>query len=590
MSSYRYDLPTPKASDYLTRSEFGNFFDDIGIHVKPIHIAPIKVGPIRLSDIAPFKAIGKPIHVDVNVDAVGKFLSNCAKTVGREIGKAEHVLTDIEGNITDAISKIPFVGGPISSLFDAAYHLTMGPALMLTSVASGQRIDRAILNTVSDTVKSVKTVAEYTKMVIGLVPGVGTGIGAALGAGLALADGQPIDKAMMEAAASAIPGGALAKAGLTMADEGVRAAIDHTNLDLGTIAQSTVSSFNLTGPAKDAAATAINVIKDPSKANLIALGTTSMGYAANALPLPGPAKDALMTGVNIAGQIAHGAPVDTTLSQAAINALPIDPKIKKSLSDANSIAFDLAHGKPLDAVVLNHIQSIASDLPIPDIIKQQLNNAAKTGASIIQGVDPTQAMLSTLNAAVGNSLLNIGSQGLPTDVIKAIQTGIALANGAVQQNKRLNQLTGGLSGKLTQAGLDLVKSNPTVAEARKLAGQGTRGFDTASGLASQKASLYDIIAVRDTFKGPDQIGYDMALSMRNGLVAHPPKPTLSPAAQAGHAITKGLQGHAVPSKQVIIKLLAVHPSASVGATQAIKDVADDRESWIHWLLRAFHLT
>lgn len=550
MSSYRYDLPTPKASDYLTRSEFGNFFDDIGIHVKPIHIAPIRVGPIRLSDIAPFKAIGKPIHVDVNVDAVGKFLSNCAKTVGREIGKAEHVLTDIEGNITDAINKIPFVGGPISSLFDAAYHLTMGPALMLTSVASGQRIDRAVLNTVSDTVKSVKTVAEYTKMVIGLVPGVGTGIGAALGAGLALADGQPIDKAMIEAAASAIPGGPLAKAGLTMADEGVRAAIDHTNLDLGTIAQSMME----------------------------------------ALPLPDPAKDALMTGVNIAGQIAHGAPLDTTLSQAAINALPIDPKIKKSLSDANSIALDLAHGKPLDAVVLNHTQSIASDLPIPDIIKQQLNNAAKTGASIIQGVDPTQAMLSTLNAAVGNSLLNIGSQGLPADVIKAIQTGIALANGAVQQNKRLNQLTGGLSGKLTQAGLDLVKSNPVVAEARKLAGQGTRGFDTASGLASQKASLYDIIAVRDTFKGPDQIGYDMALSLRNGLVAHPPKPTLSPAAQAGHAITKGLQGHAVPSKQVIIKLLAVHPSASVGATQAIKDVADDRESWIHWLLRAFHLT
>jgi len=305
--------------------------------------------------------------------------------------------------------------------------------------------------------------------------------------------------------------------------------------------------------------------------------------------LPGPAKDALMTGVDMAGQIAHGVPVDITLSQAAINALPIDPGIKKSLTDANSIAFDLVHGKPLDVTVLNHVQSIAGNLPIPDVVKQQLDQAAKTGASILQGVDPTKALISTLNAAVSNSLLNIGTQGLPPEIVKAVQTGMSLANGAVQQNKRLNQLTGGLSGKLVQIGLDLAKANPVVGEARKLAGKGTRGFDIASGLASQRSSLYDIAALRDTFKGPDQIGYDMALAVRNGLVAHSPKATLSPAAQAGHAITKGIQGHAVANKQAIIKILSVHPSASVGAVHAIKEVAAERESWFHKILRALHL-
>jgi hypothetical protein len=525
--------PSDIPEDYpiYSQAQFGDF---LGIHIAPIHIAPIRIGPIHLSD-------------------TGNFLANCAKTVGREIGKAEHTLTDAVGDIGHAIDQIPIVGGPLSSLFDASFHLVMEPTLMLASVASGQRIDRAILGTISDTVKSVKNSAQYVQMVVSFVPGIGTGIGAALGGGLALASGQPIDKALIATVSGAIPGGALAAAALNMADEGVRSAIDHTKLDLG------------------------------------GLASTAMGAAASILPVIGPAKDALMAGVNMAGQLAAGKPVDAALSQAAIAALPMDPSAKASLSDASGIASDLSHGKPLDGALLSHIGSIAGDLPLPDGVKQQLEKATKSGASVIPGVDAAKAMASTLASAVGNKLLNVGTKDLPPEVVHAIQIGMTTGNAVVQQNKRLDQLTHGLSGKLIQAGIDLAKANPTVAEARKLAGQGTRGFDTASGLVSQKATLFDITAMRNTFSGADQTGYDMAMALRNGLVAHPPASNLSEAGQASYAITKGIQGHNVQSKQAIVKVLGLHPSSSVGAVQAIKEIAAERDTWWHRILRALHL-
>jgi hypothetical protein len=521
-------FPSDIPEDYPV---FGNIFDDIGLHVAPVHV---DIGPINIAD-------------------TGKFLSNCAKTAGREIGKAGSALTNTVGDIGHVIDQIPIVGAPLSSLFDMTYHITMEPALMLSSIASGQRIDRAILGTITDTVKAVKGASQYVQMIVSFVPGIGTGIGAAMGGGLALASGQPIDKALIAAVSGAIPGGAIASAALNMADEGVRAAIDHTQLDLGSLA------------------------------------STAMGAAASVIPVIGPAKDALMAGVNMAGQLASGKPIDAAISQAAISALPVDPAVKASLTDASGIAQDLSRGKPLDSTLLNHIGSIASDLPLPDALKQQLDQAAKTGASIIPGVDAAKAMASTLGAAVGNSLLNLGSKGLPPEVSNAIQIGMTTGNAVVQQNKRLDQLTHGISGKLIQTGIDFAKANPTVAEARKLAGQGTRGFDTASGLMSQKATLFDITAVRNTLQGADQTGYDMAMALRNGLVAHPPASSLSPTAQAGHAITKGIQGHAVPNKQRIVKMLSLRGSSSVGAAKAIKEIAAERESWFHKVLRACHL-
>jgi hypothetical protein len=57
----------------------------------------------------------------------------------------------------------------------------------------------------------VGPVLPYVQSVLSFVPGVGTGISAALGAAQALADGRPIDEAIIAGAKSAIPGGPLAQ-------------------------------------------------------------------------------------------------------------------------------------------------------------------------------------------------------------------------------------------------------------------------------------------------------------------------------------------------------------------------------------------
>jgi hypothetical protein len=57
----------------------------------------------------------------------------------------------------------------------------------------------------------VGPVLPYVQSVLSFVPGVGTGISAALGAAQALADGRPIDEAIVAAAKSAVPGGPLAQ-------------------------------------------------------------------------------------------------------------------------------------------------------------------------------------------------------------------------------------------------------------------------------------------------------------------------------------------------------------------------------------------
>lgn len=54
-------------------------------------------------------------------------------------------------------------------------------------------------------------VLPYVQSVLSFVPGVGTGISAALGAAQALADGRPIDEAVIAGARSAIPGGPMAQ-------------------------------------------------------------------------------------------------------------------------------------------------------------------------------------------------------------------------------------------------------------------------------------------------------------------------------------------------------------------------------------------
>lgn len=489
---------------------------------------------------------------------IGHFISNAAKTVGKEVGKVTKPVVKATGQVTKAIGKIPVVGAPVKTVFDATYHAAVAPAKLAVDVAiNGKRIDKAVMAQVNTAVKDVKAVGPYAQTVVSLVPGVGTGISAGLGAGLALANGQRIDQALLAGVKGALPGGPLARAAMDIGIAGVQAAASGKKLNIGELAK------------------------------------TAGGAALGSLGLPPAARDAMLSGVALAGQLANGQPLDKALADAAISVAPVDTKTKAALAKATQISVDLAHGKPVDRTLLAHAADAIKGLPVDEKLKAQLSEAAKTGKAIAPGTDQAKALAHVLHASVASSLTKAGEKHLPKEAHKnlntGLRTGLVMGTATVTQARRAHQLTNVAANKLVQSGIELAKANPAIAEARKLAGKGIRGFDLGSGLASQHSQLFDIIHLRDSLTGVDKMGFDMALATRTGLVTNPPVKGMSPAAAAGHALTLGMQGHDSGNKQSIMAAIQTNPSAKAGASTAIRQIAVARESFMRKVLRALRL-
>jgi peptidoglycan hydrolase-like protein with peptidoglycan-binding domain len=134
-------------------------------------------------------------------------VSRAAQTVGRTAGRAA------KGAYKTARRGTRYVG----KAYKTAARYSQPPGLRALArfgrdVARGRNVVRAFRAAAKAGIADVRNRLRYAQMVSSFVPGVGTGIAAALGAVNALAAGRPITDAMIEAARSAIPGGALAQA------------------------------------------------------------------------------------------------------------------------------------------------------------------------------------------------------------------------------------------------------------------------------------------------------------------------------------------------------------------------------------------
>jgi len=108
--------------------------------------------------------------------------------------------------VVKGASKIPVVGKPIGSVL----HFANAPLALMEHVASGDRLDHAVIDNIKGQVKDVHDVAPYAQIVLSCVPGVGTVAAGAIGAGCALAEGQPITGVLTAGVQGAIPGGTVA--------------------------------------------------------------------------------------------------------------------------------------------------------------------------------------------------------------------------------------------------------------------------------------------------------------------------------------------------------------------------------------------
>lgn len=526
------------------------YTDIIGYEYKPISFFQGEDYPITILDNneVGFGWFGSHI-----AHSIGHFASNAVKSAGREIGHVSHGIQSVTGAITKEVGKIPIVGGPLHTIFDVSFHIALGPTNMMIAVAiEGKRIDHVVLDNLKQQLHDFKQVAPYAQMVISVVPGVGQGVSAALSAGLALAEGQPIDEVLKAGLVGALPGGPLVKAAVTMGVETIQHVARGEKLDFQTFAR------------------------------------TAGGIAGSTLGLPVAAMNALTTGISIAGGIAHGNPLDKTISDAAIQGLPISDTAKKAMTEASTISLDLAHGKKIDAVFTAHITAVAAMLPVTN----PLHDSIKSGFDTIRKTlgKNEDIMLAALQSGLADTLVSIGAQPLSIDTQKAIKSGIALGSGSVFQTHRQQHLTK-VTGKLTESGIQLSKTSPLFAEARKIAAtkSATKGFDIATGLLQQKVGAFDIATSRNALDVTQKIGFDIACAVRIGAVTNPKPATLSPAAHAGHAITLGMQSYEPEKKVAIMQTIQVNPSATVGATMAVKEVSQKRESWLVKLLKALHL-
>jgi hypothetical protein len=132
--------------------------------------------------------------------SIAHAFSSAASTIGHGFNDA-----------IKAVEKIPVVGPAIT----AAVNVT--PLGLAQQIASGARLDHAVLNSFKNQLAGYKALAPYASTVVSFVPGIGTGVAAAIGAATALAEGQSITDAAMAAVKNAIPGGALVQAGFQTA-------------------------------------------------------------------------------------------------------------------------------------------------------------------------------------------------------------------------------------------------------------------------------------------------------------------------------------------------------------------------------------
>jgi hypothetical protein len=492
-----------------------------------------------------------------SLGSIGKFVSNAVKTAGREMGQVGKSVQNAAGKVTKAVGKIPVVGGPLNAVFDATYHASFGMVNATVAIAKGRRIDRALMDQVHIAVKDFKQVGPYAQMVISMVPGVGQGVSAAMSAGLALANGQPIAEALKAGAIGAIPGGVLVQSC-------VKASVE-----------------------------TIQHVAKGEKLNFANLAQTAGGAAAGALGMPETAKNALMAGIATTGSIVKGQPLDKALADGAIRGLPIPDASKRAMTEATSLTLDLAHGKRLDRALMNRIDGVVGMLPPNAPLRENLLAGVQSVRKLGQSKDAEQVMMTAIQSGVGDQLISLGAAKLSTAQRNGLKSGIALGTGIVQQERTRTQLTRVAPGKLTESGIQTAKASPVYNEARKVATSkgGSRGFDLGTGVLSHQAGIFHLSVVRNQLTAPhDKMGFDMAMATRIGTVAHPkPHNIPSPAAHAGHAMTLGMQTYVPERKAAMMKTIQSNPSAAVGATVAVKEVAARRDSIIERILKALHL-
>jgi len=258
----------------------------------------------KLAKTVPVVSVSLSAKGTVGDIAHGK---NVVKAVRHGASQTVRNLAEGHGELNKLVGKIPLLGKPLSGL----YKLGGLAALeTVSSIASGNRIDKAMMAHIKTEIASVKAVGPYAQMVISFVPVAGQ-LSGALAIGLALANGQPIKEAMIAAIRATIPGGAAAQAVF----DSTKAAISGQSLTATIVAA-------IPGDAKTKAAmvTALKMASDVAHGKKI----SQVAFDLTADQLPAELKKSLTAGLMVGQAVRGQAVAKAAVNPASVTALRND--------------------------------------------------------------------------------------------------------------------------------------------------------------------------------------------------------------------------------------------------------------------------
>jgi hypothetical protein len=212
------------------------------------------------------------------------WLKKAAQTAGRGLAGLSHEFAEGISDLEDLAAMVPLVGPAL----DGVLRIVTGPITFTDSMLQGERIDHALLDDLKNKVAAYREIAPYAQAVVSLVPGLGSGVAAGIAASAALANGMPIDQALVEGIKGALPGGSLARATLSLT---YAAATGENLIEAG--GQAAIDAAGLPPQAKNA----LDVIYRASKGENIPKAVLANAYAA--MPTP-ELQHAVQVGVALA--------------------------------------------------------------------------------------------------------------------------------------------------------------------------------------------------------------------------------------------------------------------------------------------------
>jgi hypothetical protein len=180
-----------------------NFFHDVCCDSSSV------VSKAASTVTSPLKSAGQAVNNALG----GTFIGSAVRAAGRATQTGLDTLSKATKSLGDDISKIPVVGAPLSAVYDIATDPVTLPLTVADDVVHGESVGQTITDGIRHEVTKYKAAAPYVESVVALVPGVGGMCASCLAVGVGVAEGQPIDEILVEAAAAQVPGGAFVVAG-----------------------------------------------------------------------------------------------------------------------------------------------------------------------------------------------------------------------------------------------------------------------------------------------------------------------------------------------------------------------------------------